>query len=88
MKIFKSYSQTSCEYECLIRISSSICGCIAWNFPQDPLQVCDQERIGCFTNEMKNFSKAQDCRRECLPDCEKLTFSFSGPYTEERFTFC
>ncbi len=25
-----------------------VCGCTAWNYPQEPLDVCDHERLVCF----------------------------------------
>lgn len=84
MRLLKFYSQSGCQYECTIEASSKDCGCTAWNFPQDPLQVCDNERINCFFNEIKNVSKSLKCLKECLPDCEKLLFSFSGPYIQEK----
>ena len=35
--------QAGCEFECMLRWSSSECGCTAWNYPQDPIQVCTRE---------------------------------------------
>lgn len=85
MKLLKFYSQSGCQYECSIQLSSLDCGCTAWNFPQDPLQVCERERIACFMDQMRNVTKIQTCQKNCLPDCEQTDFAFTGPYVDKRY---
>ncbi len=40
--------QAGCEFECMLRWSSSECGCTAWNYPQDPIQVCTRENRSAY----------------------------------------
>ena len=35
--------------------------------------------------EIRNVSKSQECQKECLPDCQKTAFTFTGPYTDSRY---
>jgi len=48
MKFFKHYTQAGCQFECTINKGIDNCGCANWNFPQDPIGICDHERSICF----------------------------------------
>jgi len=38
-----------------------------------------------YPQEIRNVSKSQECQKECLPDCQKTSFTFTGPYTDPRY---
>ncbi len=62
MTLFNHYSQAGCQFECAIKRGVDTCGCANWNFPQDPIQVCDHERSLCFEkvvikNTLRQFNK-------------------------------
>ena len=56
--MFKTYSQTSCEYECQISKSRDVCQCTPWNFPTPPSinqpVICDLYGNYCFHLQMRN----------------------------------
>jgi hypothetical protein len=63
MRFFNHYTQGGCQFECAINRGVEICGCANWNFPQDPIGVCDRERSICFEQviaKRRNFF-AQVC---------------------------
>jgi hypothetical protein len=45
--------------------SCTDCGCTAWNFPQDPLEVCDLERMTCFQQAIKAIFYCLHSRDRC-----------------------
>ena len=71
----KIYSQTSCEYECLINNAKKNVGCIPWNIPRvidNDTHLCDIYQSVAFTTEMETFPTTE-CN--CLPDCKETTLT-------------
>ncbi len=78
MKLFQSYTHSGCHFECLIRKSNTVCGCTAWNYPQDPIEVCDHERALCFEQVIDYCSVVTTLGGLlCLPFCLSQRFDIS-----------
>jgi hypothetical protein len=79
--MFKSYSQSSCEYECKIKYAREKCLCTPWNFPTLPFQatpiICDLYGNSCFHSEMNEAHVIQKCAKMCPPDCANVRFSIN-----------
>ena len=79
--MFKSYSQTSCEYECRINKARKKCGCTPWNFPTPPTMskptICDLYGSSCFHYKMNEGKIIKSCTRVCPSDCEIIRFSIN-----------
>ena len=55
-------------------MAAESCGCTPWNYPQTISQkVCDGVQSFCFESAMQSPVQSQGC--DCLPDCEKVSFS-------------
>jgi hypothetical protein len=55
-----------------------VCGCTAWNYPQDPIEVCDHERALCFEKVIDNCSVVTTLGGLlCLPFCLSQRFEIS-----------
>jgi hypothetical protein len=70
----RTYSKSSCEYECAIENAIKKCSCIPWNIPKmtsDNISLCDLEET-CFTEHLRMFSPT-DCN--CSSDCQGTSFS-------------
>ena len=84
--MFKEYTQTYCEFECMLKYSAEMCRCVPWNFP--PLDgirtTCDAFSNYCFNVHMKNVSQLGNC--DCLMDCNRLSFSYR--YTLNCYLSC
>ena len=73
MKLLKKYTQSGCQFECMLEHSRDHCQCTPWNFPFEDVvsskaeiqnfsrpTICDNARTTCFLNEMQN-ARYQDC---------------------------
>ncbi len=80
--IFKSYSQKSCQFECILRLATDKAGCLPWDFPvpttdEDvpPPDVCvgnyDADQLIAFRTAMF-VTDVSTC--DCLPDCERIAY--------------
>ncbi len=70
----RTYSKSSCKYECAIKYAIKECNCIPWNIPKmtsDYISLCDLEET-CFTEHLRMFSPT-DCN--CSSDCQGTSFS-------------
>ena len=68
--IFRSYSQSSCEYECKVNQARDECRCTPWNVPTPPnLQnpaICDLYGNHCFHLNMIDAHVIENCIEACL----------------------
>ena len=77
--MFKTYSQSSCEFECRVNKAREECRCTPWNFPT-PLSIerpiiCDLYGSYCFHNKMRNVDIIGNCTYgTCLSDCNNIRF--------------
>jgi hypothetical protein len=56
-----------------------VCGCTAWNYPQDPIEVCDHERALCFEQVIDNCSAVTTLGGLlCLPFCLSQRLKYTG----------
>ncbi len=59
LRLFKTYSQRACQFECALINSHKQCGCIPWDYPRTDQEfgtvpICDMYSSYCFAREMKN----------------------------------
>lgn len=85
MTFFKTYSLSSCMFDCMLKYSASQCKCIPWDLPRtnnDMLfPICDSAGNFCFHSKMKDHTfMGSSCY--CLPSCNSIKFS----YTEKPIT--
>jgi len=75
--LFKSYSKTNCEFECIMKAASNACKCLPWAMPrmQSKLKTCDMIGNSCFRNVFHQSKLYRSCN--CMPDCQTTTFSIS-----------
>ena len=77
MTIFKYYTQSVCEYECLLKRAREKCHCTPYSYPFQPdedIKICDTFAFHCFEIMLRDTSDIDSCN--CLPDCESTKFSF------------
>ncbi len=81
LNLTKMYSESSCEYECLIQKAVKECNCIPWYIPEFPvknLTYCyvknDEFKLNddCIEETQKTF-KTSECN--CSADCNETSFS-------------
>ena len=76
--LFKSYSQSSCQFECQLLTALEFCKCIPYNMPRTDAQdavypLCDSFGAFCFRNVMENMTNLEEQCKECWPDCNEIT---------------
>ena len=80
--LFKTYTQQSCEYMCLLRNLSKIQPCVPWNI-QDVNKnktLCHGRQSTLYFNALDAYNPTNDANCNCPPDCEKITFSFETAF--------
>ena len=79
LKLFSQYSQSACRLECQVKMATSKCGCVPWDYPQlmkdNLLPVCEGWGRYCFENVVKNSSKRLKHCGHCKPDCVTTRFT-------------
>ena len=77
MEIFNFYSQSACNFECLLRDTRKICQCTPWNMPTpiDDQPICDIYGNICFDNIMQQQIRLANCT--CPIDCNTVRFRTS-----------
>ena len=84
LEIFENYSQTACEFECMIKKAETACRCYPWYVPAIPKStrhtICDVYGNFCFKEMMKKVYR--DCLniKNCPPNCHQIEFT----YTQEQ----
>ena len=78
-QLFQKYSQTSCEFECKIKLSADQCSCIPWDIPRPDgdfyWPICDVYGNSCFFSALNKYDAVDNCK--CLPDCNGVRFSIN-----------
>ena len=73
LRFVNKYTKISCEFECAINKSISLCQCIPWfytnNFTNVP--ICDMFGAKCFDMIMSDDKYYQNCTSQCLDDCNR-----------------
>ena len=80
MTFFKSYSVSSCNFDCMLKYSTEQCMCIPWDLPRPDnnsnIPICDNAGNFCFHTKLSNYTfLGSSC--SCLPTCNSLKFSFT-----------
>ena len=78
VSIFKTYTQSTCQFECMLQFSRKSCHCTPWDYPfhpQEQVKLCDSLGYYCFDNFMKNKTHMESCL--CEPDCHSLDYIVS-----------
>ncbi len=97
MKImFKTYTQRSCQFLCMIRKLSKNdkIDCVPWDMPTlgseidngDEKNICDGYVSMGYDWEATMYNSDRDPECDCVPDCEGVTFEtevMSVPFKEE-----
>ncbi len=80
LTLFRDYSYANCFYECHLKIVTSKCMCIPWDYPRwsEDFPVCHTVGSNCFLHEMRKGLLPSEC--SCIKDCESLAY----PYTVEK----
>ncbi len=72
MTVLGRYTQSGCQFECMLEKSRAACRCTPWNYPRPPndtLGTCDLFGNYCFEMIMRKKEKLTKCRK-CEPDCQ------------------
>ena len=79
--MFKTYSQSSCAFECQVNKARDKCLCTPWNFPSPPSMknhtICDLYGNYCFRMQMTDPKIIENCTTKCPSDCEDVRFSIN-----------
>jgi hypothetical protein len=78
MDMFTEYSQSACEFECLLKKARKACRCTPWNMPflsTEDQVVCDVFGSYCFNTILGHEHLLKDCN--CLADCKSIQFSIN-----------
>jgi hypothetical protein len=76
--MFTKYSQSACEFECLVKKARKTCRCTPWNMPflsTEDQVVCDVFGSYCFNTILGNEHLLKDC--DCLANCNSIQFSIN-----------
>ena len=80
LRLFRSYSQTACTFECRVRNAFEYCQCYPWNMPAEPNNtrhvLCDVFGNYCFKHIMNKKDTWHACE-DCLPTCDQIEFSIA-----------
>ena len=78
LEIFKTYSQSACEFEFLLKKAREACKCTPWFIPHPSKEkkhtICDIYGNYCFESI---WNKNQFNVKGCLPGCHQLKFTSS-----------
>ncbi len=75
LKIFRSYSQSACLFECQLTKAIEKCNCTAWNYPSvnNKVNLCWFEVANtCFEETMEELDP-QSC--DCPNDCDSIHYN-------------
>ena len=74
--LFKTYTQQSCEYMCLLRNLSKTQPCIPWNIQNinNNVTLCHGRQSTLYFSALDAYSPKNDPHCNCPPDCEKISF--------------
>jgi hypothetical protein len=76
--LFTEYSQSTCEFECLLKKARKACRCTPWNMPflsTEDQVVCDVFGSYCFNTILGHEHLLKDCN--CLANCNSIQFSIN-----------
>lgn len=74
LKLFKSYSQSACQFEMKLRKGLETCKCVPWYIPTDlgsKYTICDPYGNVCFDLA----TKSSETFKNCVPNCNLAQFS-------------
>ena len=79
LEIFSKYSQSTCEMECKIKQTASVCKCYPWFIPR-PMKSSNPTICGiygnyCFKSVMNSNDVEKNCK--CLPTCHQVEFTYN-----------
>ena len=70
LNVLAKYSQEGCYFECLMKQSTKLCGCIPWQYPQmSGIPMCSLFKAQCFQMTMQDRRFISNCT-SCLPNCD------------------
>ena len=82
LRFVNRYTKISCEFECAINKSISLCQCIPWfytnNFTNVP--ICDMFGGNCFDQIMSNRKQYRECPSVCLDDCSETRLTWEKSF--------
>lgn len=77
-ELFQMYSQSSCEFECRVKMAFDQCLCIPWDVPRLDLDthtpVCDLNGNYCFNDWLGKEELVESCN--CPQDCASVRYSY------------
>jgi hypothetical protein len=79
LRHFETYSESNCLVECGWREAAAVCRCVPWflvgtTMDSEAFGVCELYGNVCF-NHVSSSKVSSDCKGNCLPDCERTTYS-------------
>lgn len=90
LKLFKVYSQTSCEFECRVLKAAEMCRCYPWHVPSLPAKIrhslCGIYGNFCFDKVMNERELKINCT--CLPNCHQIEFTFNEQVNKLDLDIC
>lgn len=75
--VLQRYTQSGCQFDCLLQRAFSLCRCIPYNYPRSDgnadAPLCDPFGAFCFKAAMANITDLSSCG--CEADCNKVGLS-------------
>ena len=87
--LFKTYTQQSCEYMCLLRNLSKTQPCVPWDIQDvnNNVTLCHGRKSTHYFRALDAYNPSHDGNCNCPPDCEKISFTAEAafiPVTPEK----
>ncbi len=78
LNIFKSYSQSTCFFECQLKMASQFCNCTPWNYPRSSGDVLCIGEVAkyCFEKQMEITISPAIC--DCPNNCNSVQYTVSS----------
>ena len=91
LKLFDTYSQDNCLFECKLELSTAACGCTPWYIATNGTKpICDLFGNKCFehmslkTNDELDFSRPDNPPCGCFPACRSIKYIPEVQDTENK----
>lgn len=87
LKFFNVYTENHCLFECLTNLTLKNCGCVRFSMPRDDdTKICDLNETICTVDVMKNMSKNEFSKCNCLKSCYHMEYEVDSVYRTDRVT--
>ncbi len=78
LKLYQNYTKDNCVFECQMKRSTDVCGCVPWNYPKldEEEKTCSIKGTVCFKEQLAISEEVADCSH-CLDECNKTDYEYT-----------